>query len=178
MKRPDGPFDLCGVKYKENRYAPGQHVSPVKAITGGSTQVPVLKTSEIVISDSTKILEFLQANSQTTWKPYTEDPEKLKECKELEEWFDQELGPHTRRIAYYHLLQYPSLFFRCGLGKTQLSYLEVGIAYVATPFIGLSMSSGSFKVTQPETNKSIQTVLHLFSKVEEILEKQPFSLWR
>jgi glutathione S-transferase len=32
------------------------------------------------------------------------------EAEELEELFDTRLGPHTRRIAYYHLLQHNELF--------------------------------------------------------------------
>jgi glutathione S-transferase len=54
--------------------------------------------------DSTDILRFL--NERHTGGPalYPADADLRREVDELEELFDTELGPHTRRVAYFHLL--------------------------------------------------------------------------
>jgi len=87
---------------------PGPHVIQAKRLTGDIETTPVLSLDGRAIGDSTHIIAALEER----WpeRPlYPEDEEQLRRALELEEFFDEELGPHLRRAVYDELLSYPEL---------------------------------------------------------------------
>lgn len=97
-------MDRRGFAYREEPHVPGFHriiTRPLKA--RGS--VPVLLDGGQLFDDSTDILCHVDKQG-TAGEPLVpqKDPERNL-CLALEERFDQALGPHTRRLMYYHLLQ-------------------------------------------------------------------------
>src|SRR5262249_29421130 len=68
---------------------------------GGRRTVPVLVSDEGVLADSTDILRFADKRAPAGRQLYLEGSD---EAAALEEQFDEELGPHTRRVAYWHVL--------------------------------------------------------------------------
>jgi glutathione S-transferase len=68
----------------------------------GRTSTPALLADDgAVVQDSTKILQWIQAHPEAAWRPYAAGPAAL----ELEERFDDAVGPAVRRIMYFYLLQ-------------------------------------------------------------------------
>ncbi len=102
-------FKLAGIDYVEDAHAPIFHLPYVK-LAGGTRTVPVLKTPTEVIGDSTEILAWIQAKPDARWIPY---PDKNSaKIRELEDEFDEIVGPHVRRVAYWHLLPNKALALR------------------------------------------------------------------
>src|SRR5688572_3479562 len=69
----------------------------------GQTSVPVLELDGRVIHDSTRIIAALE---QAYPEPplYPRDVAERRRALELEDYFDEELGPHIRRFAFDQLL--------------------------------------------------------------------------
>jgi glutathione S-transferase len=86
---------------------PGQHRKIARKLCGGTT-FPVLELDGRAIGDSTAIIAELE---RTSPQPplYPSDPEERRRALELEEFFDEELGPYSRRLAIHHLLEDPDL---------------------------------------------------------------------
>ncbi len=94
-------LDYAGVPYVEDDHAPLFHWAASFGAGGGRT-VPVLVTPEEgVLKDSTDILAYADRKSSAR-KLF---PEALRvEALRLEDDFDRQLGPATRRLLYHHLL--------------------------------------------------------------------------
>src|SRR4051794_19032891 len=61
------------------------------------------------IGDSTAIVAALDAKYLD--RPlYPSKPDERARALELEDWFDENLGPHTRLLPFYELIQEPALF--------------------------------------------------------------------
>lgn len=92
-------LDRQRVPYREDGHAPGLHMLTTLPITHlRSRTVPILIDAGQVIADSTQILAHLSARHGADWLYAPAD------ALALEEEFDKSLGPHTRRLAYFHLL--------------------------------------------------------------------------
>jgi glutathione S-transferase len=83
--------------------APGLHIPTSFVLTGGQSQTfPVLQIDGRAIGDSTEIIAALEQRFPE--RPlYPEDPEQRRRALELEDFFDEELGPHTRLLAFHEL---------------------------------------------------------------------------
>jgi glutathione S-transferase len=69
----------------------------------GQKRVPVLVVDGRAIADSTRILEAAE-RLRPDPPLYPSDPADRRRALELEEWFDEELGPHIRRAAFHDIL--------------------------------------------------------------------------
>jgi glutathione S-transferase len=79
-----------------------------RRLTGDTDTTPVLTLDGRSIGDSTRIIAAIEGR----WpKPplYPEDEEQRRRALELEEFFDEELGPHIRRAVYQELLTRPGM---------------------------------------------------------------------
>ena len=99
-------LDFVGAPYSEEKHPPIVHWGWSYSSGGGRT-VPILVAGERTIGDSTEILRFLDNEFGNGHRLYPGDAGLREEVDELEELFDTRLGPHTRRIAYFHLLPHP-----------------------------------------------------------------------
>ena len=87
--------------FRESAHAPGFHVPAVRRAHGRRT-TPVLVTPSGVFCDSTDILAHLDAGAVPERRLY---PDACgAQVLALEERFDEDLGPHARRLIYHHLL--------------------------------------------------------------------------
>jgi len=87
---------------------PGAHAIQAKRLTGEIETTPVLTLEGHAIGDSTRIIAALEER----WPQsplYPEDEAQRRRALELEDFFDEELGPHLRRAVYHELLPYPEL---------------------------------------------------------------------
>ena len=102
-------LDRVGVAYREESHVPILSWR-VTLPAGGKSSVPCLVTPERVVNDSTDILHW--ADAQGGAAPLFPDGPEAAEVAALEEEFDRRLGPATRRLAYFYLLQRPATLRR------------------------------------------------------------------
>jgi len=98
-------LDFKRVPHIRHSLIPGFHVPVVKRMTG-KTHVPVLKLNGTAISDSSRIIEALE-RAYPEPALYPADPEQRRRALELEDFFDEELGPYIRRWIFHVILPYP-----------------------------------------------------------------------
>jgi glutathione S-transferase len=102
-------LDFKRVPHVRRALLPGAHLLVARRLTGGEVETtPVLTLDGRSIGDSTAIIAALEER----WpKPplYPDDPTERRRALELEEYFDEELGPHLRRALYHELLNQPEL---------------------------------------------------------------------
>lgn len=89
---------------------PGSHMPIAFALTRGeSITLPLLMIDGRTIADSTAILAALE---QRHPEPplYPADPDERRRALELEDFFDEELGPHARLLPFHELSNEPAMF--------------------------------------------------------------------
>ena len=98
-------LDFKRVPHIRHSMIPGFHVATVKRMTG-KTHVPVLKLNGNAIADSSRIIEALES-AYPEPALYPTDPDERRRALELEDYFDEELGPYIRRWMFFVILPYP-----------------------------------------------------------------------
>jgi glutathione S-transferase len=89
---------------------PGSHIPIAFALTRGeSITLPLLQMDGRTISDSTAILAAIEERYPDP-PLYPADPEQLRRALELEDFFDEELGPHARLLPFHELSNEPAMF--------------------------------------------------------------------
>jgi glutathione S-transferase len=152
------------ISYSEENHLPGFHV-PANFARGGSRTVPCLFTSEGVISDSTDILHWLDRQSPKEKRLFPDDASRS-QVEELENRFDLNLGPHTRRFVYFYLLQEPAL--------TQALISQKGPQWERTslPLVWpalVSLMRKSMNITAEATQLSLSKIETEFDFADQLL---------
>lgn len=99
-------LDYKRVPHIRRALLPGLHSLKAKRLTGDTSTTPVLTLEGRSIGDSTRIIAAIEER----WPQpplYPADVAQRRRALELEEFFDEELGPHIRRLAYHELLPRP-----------------------------------------------------------------------
>ncbi len=89
---------------------PGSHIPIAYALSRGeSYTLPLLQLDGRTIADSTAIIAALE---QRYPEPplYPADPEQRQRALELEDFFDEQLGPHARLLPFHELTNEPEMF--------------------------------------------------------------------
>jgi len=89
---------------------PGMHMAIALTLTGGKAKTfPILQLDGRTIPDSTAAIAALEE-----YEPdpalYPSDPEERRRALALEDYFDEQLGPHARLLPFHELLSDPDLF--------------------------------------------------------------------
>src|ERR1700687_1045837 len=98
-------LDFKRVPHLRHSLIPGFHIPTVKRMTGKTT-VPVLKLNGEAISDSSRIIEALERGFPEP-PLYPADARERARALDLEDFFDEELGPYIRRWLFQVILPYP-----------------------------------------------------------------------
>ncbi len=98
-------LDWKRLPHRRHGLVPGPHAPIVWWLTG-QTEVPVLRLDGATISDSTRIIAALEAHRPDP-PLYPADPAARARALALEDFFDEELGPHMRRTFFFQVLQDP-----------------------------------------------------------------------
>ncbi|MFL5898248.1 MAG: glutathione S-transferase family protein [Solirubrobacterales bacterium] len=103
-------LDYKGIDHIRRSPLPGTHIPIALFLTrGAQPTVPVLQMDGRAIGDSTAILAALEAKHLD--RPlYPSKPDERARALELEDWFDENLGPHARLLPFFELIQEPDLF--------------------------------------------------------------------
>jgi glutathione S-transferase len=98
-------LDFKRVPHFRRSLVPGFHVPTVRRMTG-KTHVPVLQLNGATINDSSRIIEALE-RAYPEPALYPTEPTERRRAVELEDYFDEELGPYIRRWIFFIILPYP-----------------------------------------------------------------------
>lgn len=103
-------LDYKRVPHVRRSPLPGTHIPIALWLTGGASYTfPVLEIDGRRIGDSTAAIAALEERYPEP-PLYPADPELRQRALGLEEFFDEELGPHARLLAFYELIQEPAMF--------------------------------------------------------------------
>jgi glutathione S-transferase len=99
-------LDHKGIPHRRRKPLPGSHRVIAMALTHSRhDRFPVLQLDgRRPIGDSTRIIGALEEHEQDP-PLYPSDPAERQRALELEDFFDEELGPHVRTYGWYHLVQ-------------------------------------------------------------------------
>jgi glutathione S-transferase len=156
-------LDRVALPYREEPHAPLLHWLATKRNDGRT--VPVLVHGRTRFIDSTDILvhadEIIGGD-----KLYPRDAALRRDVVALEERFDTELGPHTRRWAYGQLLQHTRLL--TSLWSRGVPRLEALLLRVIAPVVR-RLVRAAYKITPESAQRSLDRVRGVFRHVEEQL---------
>ncbi len=157
-------LDHAGIAYRESGHLPVFHALAVRR-AGGWRSVPALVTDDGVINDSTNILGWIDKRAPQTHLYGRTDAERL-EIERIEELCDEQLGPHTRRWAYFYLLPMRDLMLR--MTRDSAPKLEHAALSVIFPIARKLMQRG-MKITPKGAERSRQKIDEVFTEVEKRL---------
>ena len=101
-------LDYKRIPHIRRSLLPGLHILEAKRLTGDTSTTPVLTIDGRSIGDSTRIIAAIEQRwPQPALCP--QDEGRRRRALELEEFFDEQLGPHIRRAFYHQLLPHPEL---------------------------------------------------------------------
>ncbi len=91
-------LDYKGIPHLRRTLLPGKHMGEARQLTG-QTALPILILNGKAIHDSTRIIAALE---EVFPNPplYPRDAALRRRALELEDFFDEELGPHARRLFF------------------------------------------------------------------------------
>ena len=94
-------LDYKGIEHERRAPTPGAHMVVALWLTRGRHKTfPVLQLDDQAIGDSTAIIAALEERYPDP-PLYPDDPGERRRALELEEFFDEELGPHARLLAFH-----------------------------------------------------------------------------
>jgi glutathione S-transferase len=98
-------LDRARVEYREEGHAPLFHKRAVWSASGRPGSVPVLLLDgDGVLDDSPLIVRWADGRATSDRKLLPSGGAERDEALALEHHFDVDFAPHTRRLAYFHLL--------------------------------------------------------------------------
>jgi glutathione S-transferase len=141
---------------------PGFHVATVKRMTG-KTHVPVLKLNGTAVSDSSKIIEALE-RAYPEPALYPADPDERRRALELEDFFDEELGPYIRRWIFHVILPYPKFvraaFVSHASPAAQLAHRAMSPLFGVIMRRQMDISPASAEVARSKTMAAMDRLEH------------------
>jgi glutathione S-transferase len=100
-------FDFKRVPHVRRAVMPVRHEKIARRVWGGDT-LPAMVVDGKAIGDSTRIVEWLEW-SHPEPALYPSDTAGLARAFELEDFFDEELGPYVRRLVLHHAMGHADL---------------------------------------------------------------------
>jgi glutathione S-transferase len=125
-------LDYKGIDHVRRAPVPGSHIPIALWLTGGaSVTFPLLQLEGRAIGDSTTIIAALEEHRPDP-PLYPADPAARARALELEDFFDEELGPHARLLAFHELINEPELF------------AELAALTVRSPLVRMKRVTGAY----------------------------------
>jgi glutathione S-transferase len=98
-------LEYKGIEHDRRAPLPGIHMLVALWLTRGEVRTfPVLRLGDRAVGDSTVIIAALEE-----WQPepalYPDDPDERRRALALEDFFDEELGPHIRLLAWHEAIR-------------------------------------------------------------------------
>ncbi len=98
------------VEHRRRSPLPGMHIGVALFLTRGAEKTfPILQLDGRTIGDSTAVIAAIEQRYPDP-PLYPADPEQRRRALELEDFFDEELGPHMRLLPFHELINEPAMF--------------------------------------------------------------------
>jgi glutathione S-transferase len=146
-------LDYKRIRHRRKAPVPGTHMGIALALTRRVATFPVLQLDGKAIGDSTRIIAALEERFPEP-PLYPADSEARRRALELEDWFDENLGPHVRRVAFEELLRNPEYMAPIG----------------ASGPVFRVMVRGRYSVTGRKASDSLGKVREAMSEIERLLD--------
>jgi glutathione S-transferase len=159
-------LDHAGIAYRESAHLPAFHIPAVRR-AGGRRATPTLVTDEGVLSDSSDVLAWADRRRPLAGL-YGKSAAERAEILRLEDLFDEYLGPHARRWAYFYLLQDRASMLRL-LDAQPVAKLEHLAMRFAFPAVRALIRRG-LHVHADGAERSRKKVDEVFADVSRLLE--------
>jgi glutathione S-transferase len=164
-------LERAGVAFRESGHLPVLHVAPVRR-AGGKRTVPLLVADGRAIGDSTDILQWADRKAPPGRRLYGDDGAERREIEALEDFFDNKLGPDTRRWAYFYVLPRRDLLLR--LADRGVPRWESFLLPALLPFARAIMRR-AMNITADGAQRSRDRIDVAFEKVAALLaDGRPF----
>lgn len=99
-----------GIQHRRRSPLPGSHIAVALALTRGREKTfPILQLDGRTIGDSTAVIAALEQRFPDP-PLYPADPDQRHRALELEDFFDEELGPYSRLLPFHELVNEPEIF--------------------------------------------------------------------
>jgi glutathione S-transferase len=161
-------LEYKGVDHGRRSLLPGSHIPIALALTrGAQPTVPVLQLDGRSIGDSTEIIAALEA-AHPEPPLYPIDAAERARAIELEDWFDENLGPHTRLLPFFELIQEPELFAEIAAESVPgpLAKAKPVVGAYARAYTSIRWNANS----EEDAVRARQAIVAAFDKLEAELE--------
>jgi glutathione S-transferase len=161
-------LDRGGLAYREESHAPILHMPPAM-LAGRSRATPILVDTDAgrAWTDSSDILLEVDRRSPGTGL-FPSDPAQRTATLELEDELDRDLGPATRRIAYYHLLRGGEPYARELLGSAAAPGTRFAVL-TAYPLLARAIAR-ALRIDEEGFQRSMAKLESVFERVSARLE--------
>jgi glutathione S-transferase len=143
------------------------HIRAVRR-AGGRRSTPALVTGEGVIGDSSEIVAWADRRRPGAGL-YGERPADRAEVLRLEDLFDERLGPHVRRWAYFHLLQDREATLRLFDAQSDVPALERAGMRVVFPAVRAIMRR-AMRIDAAGAERSRRVVDEVLAEVSRLVQ--------
>ena len=156
-------LDLAGITYQEQGHLPIFSRRATKRIGAGNT-VPALRVDGAIVADSTPIVAWADAQRPGAILP-TEATTRSAALA-LEEMFDEQLGPATRRWAYFYLL--PNKALMLDITRQGVPAWQARAFKLFRPLVAATIKQG-LKINAAGAERSRQKIATVFAHVSGLL---------
>lgn len=162
-------LDYKEVDHVRRSPLPGTHIPIALFLTrGAQPTIPVLQMDGRAIGDSTAIIAALDAK-YLDQPLYPSKPDERERALNLEDWFDENLGPHTRLLPFYELIQEPDLFAEIAAESVPgpLGKVKPVVGAYARGYTSLRWGANKSE----DADRAREAIVAAFDKLEAELEK-------
>ncbi|MCB9598551.1 MAG: glutathione S-transferase C-terminal domain-containing protein [Sandaracinaceae bacterium] len=159
-------LDLHRVPYRERRYLPAMHMLATRRAlrgtdAGQADRVSSRFSTPILLGDGAPITDSTDIARRFAPELFT-DPEAVR----LDRYFSDELGGHTRRIAYWFCLEEPAILH--GLARDNVSAPQAWLLRAAFPFVA-GVLRKNLKVDRAGYERSLDKARAVIDEAGELL---------
>jgi glutathione S-transferase len=162
-------LDYKEVAHVRRSPLPGTHIPIALFLTrGAQPTIPVLEMDGRAIGDSTAIIAALDAK-YLDHPLYPSKPDERERALALEDWFDENLGPHSRLLPFYELIQEPALFAEVAAESVPgpLGKAKPVVGAYARAYTSLRWGANS----DEDATRAREAIVAAFDKLEAALEQ-------
>ena len=162
-------LDYKSVEHERRTAPPGLHIAVALWLTRGRAfTFPILQLDGTRIADSTAIIAGLERRFPEP-PLYPVDPEERRRALELEDFFDEQLGPYARRLPFHEARHDSELLDQITARVTPKLHARLGRALVpyTRAFTALRYGAGSSHAADTARQKIIEAIDRLETELSE-----------
>jgi glutathione S-transferase len=162
-------LEYKSVEHERRTAPPGLHIAVALWLSRGRAfTFPIVQLDGTQIADSTVIIAALERRFPEP-PLYPADPEEYRRALELEEFFDEQLGPYARRLAFHEVRQDPELLDQIVARVSPRLHAALGRALVpySRAFTALRYGAGSPHAAEVARQKIVTAVDRIEAELGE-----------